>query len=227
MPAYDPVTPSNPNNSSHCQIGILTKVSATVFALENYYQMDNNMGGRVRNHSIELGTVNSIKSPIDLEFISSTITIKRLAGMSFNTDLGFGLTDGAVQDLTPFAELDPAILIHVDRLNGIALIGTDLDVDSYESAPGTITDKGANNASNYFILNFLSFLVVIYGQEITTGASAVQDALDNDEPEALPTLVAEGLRLKKIAVIHGATDGTDPAEALIKDLTRFNQAQIQ
>lgn len=217
----------DPDLNTHVHIGGLTKSSGSVEASTLFVEqsINNNIYNRNRNIEQAIGTINSIDNPITISPIAGTIQIATTAGRAFLPGAaGFIQTKGFNPSQFTNTASSPTTILTVDRVGdgNIVNVSTSLNVNEFESTPGTFTAKGANKASVNKIIAFSTFNVELLGEVTYSGGSRLTDALAANESVNNPGISSAGAKIQEIAIDNGATDLTLVAEAIFKDLKQFN-----
>ena len=210
--------------NTHVQIGTFVKSGATIAAgtLDVIQNVNNNSYNRIRNIARTIGTINSEDAKIDVTPIATTIGIATSAGRAFiASDAGFPQTGGLNPNQFTVNASSPTLILKVTRDNIIQSISFVLDVNNFESSPGTITAKGIARATNNFIIAFAPFNAELLGQQEFAGATRVSDASQFDEDPDIPSIAIFGGKIKKIANDVGATDLSLVAQAIFTDMKQF------
>lgn len=221
LPVY---SSSEPHLNDHVQIGVFEKSGSTIIAgsLAVIQTVNNNIHNKNRNVVRTIGTINSQDNTIVVSPIAATIGIATSAGTAFIAgEDGFAQTEGFNPNQFTITASSPTLILKVTRDNVIQSITFALDVNNFESSPGTITAKGAARATNNFIVAFAFFNAELLGQQEFSGATRVAVASAFDEDPDFPELVIFGGKIAKVAIDVGATDLTLAAQALFTVLKQF------
>lgn len=216
----------DPDLNTHVQIGGLTKVAGSVEAGTLFVEqnVNNNIYNRLRNAQQAMGTINSIDDPITISPIATTIQITVNSGRAFlPSEAGFIQTKGLNPSQFTNSAASPVTVLSVDRLGdgNIVNISTSLNVNQFESVPGTFTAKGSNRASVNKIIAFGNFVVELLGQIEYSGSTRLDDGLAANEPVDNPAISSAGAKISEIAIDVGATDLSLTSEAKFKILKQF------
>ncbi len=217
LPVFDDV---GPNLNTHYQLANFVKTAEVVSNLESSSNTENNPFNRIINLARTLGVIKAKSNPPVISAISGTIGIDTTAGNYFTgTNAGYRFTNGLNPNQLIITASSPTLIITVDRAGegNIVNISNILNVNEVELSPGIFSAKGASKSSLNTIVQFPGFNGELLGQEIFSGGTRLQDAIDKNENINLPNLVIFGGVGSRIAIDNAATDLDLAAEAIFNN----------